>query len=254
MIGPNRTKEKLLAGETVFGCFLRYADPGFVEFLGYQGFDFLAFDAEHGTIEPRDCESLVRAAELRAVTPIVRVPNGERTTLQRFLDTGVQGVHVPVVERRADAEQIVRFVKYGPQGVRGLAGVRAAAYGQEPVADYVVAANRATLIMVHIETRDAVERLDEIAPVPGLDVLFIGPTDLSQSYGVPGQRTHPLVIEAGERIIAAARTAGIAAGIVVPDAEAATAWQERGVRYVTILAESLLARASRGFLEEAGKR
>src|SRR5437764_13540955 len=100
----NATKRKLRAGEPVFGCWVRYPDPGVAELLALQGFDFLVFGGEHGTIQPRDCEQLVRAAEVRDVTPIVRVTANEPPTILRFLDTGAQGVHVPFVNDEAEAE------------------------------------------------------------------------------------------------------------------------------------------------------
>src|SRR5712692_2312867 len=107
-------KEKLKAGETTFGCFVRYPDSSLVEVLGYQGWDFLVFDAEHGTLEPRECENMVRAAELRSTTPIVRVTTNLPPIILRFMDTGAQGVQVPWVNSVADAERAVRAVKYYP--------------------------------------------------------------------------------------------------------------------------------------------
>ena len=101
----NTTKAKLKAGETVFGCFLRYSDPTLVEVIGYQDWDFLVFDGEHGTIEPRDCENMVRAAELRNVTPIVRVTTNLSPIILRFMDTGAQGLHIPWVNSAAEAEK-----------------------------------------------------------------------------------------------------------------------------------------------------
>ncbi len=96
----NATKAKLNAGETVFGCFVRYPSSGLVELLGYQPWDFIVFDAEHGTIEPGDCEDMARAAELRGVTPVVRVTTNQPHIILRFMDTGAQGLHVPWVKNR----------------------------------------------------------------------------------------------------------------------------------------------------------
>ena len=197
----NITKTKLKAGETVFGCFVRYPDPGLIEFLGYQGWDFLVFDAEHGTVEPRDCENMTRAAELRGVTPIIRVTTNWQPIILRFLDTGAQGLLVPWVQSAAEAEAAVRSVKYQPQGIRGLAGVRAADYGQTlSLGEYVEQANAETLVVLQIETAQAIEQLPEILKVEGIDVIFIGPSDLSQSLGLPGQAQHPTVQAAMQRI------------------------------------------------------
>ena len=153
---PKVAKERLRAGELLYGCFLRYPDPGLTELLALQGFDFLVLDGEHGTMEPRDCENMVRGADVRGVPALVRVPVNEPPVILRFMDTGALGVHVPLVSSADDAERAVRAVKYGPRGTRGLTGVRAAAYGQrESLAEYVERANAETLVVVQIETRAA---------------------------------------------------------------------------------------------------
>ena len=155
----NAVKAKLKSGETVWGCFVRYPDAGLVEVLGYQPWDFIVFDGEHGLLEPRDCEHMVRAAELREVTPIVRVPTNQPHHILRLMDTGAQGCHVPWVNSASEADAAVRSVKYHPRGQRGLAGVRAADYGQAgSLADYTQRANAETLVVVHIETAEAVGR------------------------------------------------------------------------------------------------
>lgn len=250
----NNTKAKLRAGETVFGCFLRYADAGLVEFLGYQGWDFLVFDAEHGTLEPRDCEHMVRAAELRGVTPLARVTTNQPPVILRFLDTGAQGIHVPWVNSLDEARAAVRAVKYIPQGQRGLAGVRAADYGQGTAfMDYVRQANEETLVVLQIETREAIAQLPEIVALPDVDVIFIGPTDLSNSLDVPGQQDHPSVQEAMRKIIETVAASDKVLGMMVSNAAQARQWQERGARYITTTLESQLAPAMRQYLQGARK-
>jgi 4-hydroxy-2-oxoheptanedioate aldolase len=246
----NTTKAKLKAGESVLGCFVRYPDASLVEVLGYQPWDFIVFDGEHGTLEPRDCENMVRAAELRGVTPIVRVTTNLPPVILRFMDSGAQGLHVPWVNSAAEAENVVRSVKYYPRGIRGLAGVRAADYGQTmPIGEYVEQANRETLISIHIETAEAVERLPEIAAIDGIDVIFIGPTDLSQSYGVPGQPQHPSVQAGIQKIIDVVAKTNVALGVMVGTTDAARQWRARGARYIAIGFESLLAPAARDYLK-----
>lgn len=245
----NETKARLRAGDCVFGCFVRYPDPGLAELLALQGFDFLVFDGEHGTMEPRECENMVRAAELRGLTSVVRVPANQAPVILRFMDTGAQGVQVPLVTSAEDADAAVRSVKYWPRGTRGLAGVRAASYGQEePLADYVVQANEETLVVIQIETRDALEHVPQIAAVDGVDVVFIGPTDLSQTLGVPGQTSHPLVEEAFDTIVRGMVGSPAALGVLVPDAEGARRWRERGARYIAVTIDSLLVRSARELL------
>ncbi len=248
----NKTKARLKAGETVFGCFVRYPNATLIEVMGYQAWDFLVFDGEHGTLEPQDCEQMVRAAELQAVTPIVRVPTNQPPVILRLMDTGAQGLHVPWVNTAAEAEAAVRSVKYAPRGIRGLAGVRAADYGQRgTLGEYVESANRETLVVIHIETIEAVEQLPEIVKIDGIDVIFIGQTDLSHSLGVPGQTQHPSVQNAVNRIVDVVRETDLALGILVANAQIAHQWRERGARYIAIMLESLLLPAARDFLEKS---
>lgn len=248
----NHLKAKLKAGETAFGCFVRYPEAALVEMLGYYGWDYVMFDGEHSTITPRDCENLTRACELQNVTPLVRVTTNQPPTILRFLDTGVQGVMVPMINTIADAEAAVRAVKYHPRGNRGLAGSRAADYGQvQPFAfkDYIAKANAETMIIAQIETGAAVDALPEIIQVPDIDVIFIGPSDLSQSLGVPGEINHPLVQETMTRIVDAVAASDKALGILVPNAEAARQWQARGAQFILIVLEALLGPACRGYLQ-----
>lgn len=248
----NNTKARLKAGETVLGCFVRYPNASLVELLGYQPWDFLVFDGEHGTLEPRDCENMVRAAELRNVTPLVRVTTNQSHIILRLLDTGAQGLHVPWVNSAAEAEAAVQSVKYHPRGVRGLAGVRAADYGQRaPFSEYVQQANAETLVVIHIETAEAVEQLPQIAAIEGVDVIFVGPMDLSQSYGVPGQSNHPLVLGAIDRIVDTVAASPATLGAMVANAEAARHWHARGARYMAVAFEGLVMPAARDFLNAA---
>lgn len=246
---PNATKARLAAGETVYGCFIRYPDPGLAELVALQGFDFLVLDGEHGTMEPRECENMVRGAEVRDVTPLVRVPANDGPVILRFLDTGAQGVQIPLARSAEDAETAVRSVKYWPRGTRGLTGVRAAAYGQEePLDEYVARANDETLVVVQIETREALERVREIAAVDGVDVVFVGPTDLSHALGVPGQTSHPVVEEAYRTVIRAVADSPATLGVLVADAAGAHDWRERGARYIAVTIDSLLVRSARELL------
>jgi 4-hydroxy-2-oxoheptanedioate aldolase len=250
MMRTNTAKAKLKAGETIFGCFIRYPDASLVEVVGYQPWDFLVFDGEHGVLEPRDCENMVRAAELRGVTPIVRVPTNLPPQILRLMDTGPLGLHVPWVNSAAEADAAVRSVKYHPRGIRGLAGVRAADYGQAgSLGDYTQRANAETLVVIHIETAEAVERAGEIAAVDGVDVIFIGPTDLSQSLGVPGQPQHPDVLAAIGKVIQSVSQTSAALGIMVPNVAAARQWRARGMRYIAIGMENILAPAAREYLK-----
>ena len=237
----NRTKAKLASGEAVFGCFVRTAEPSLIEYVGMLGWDFLVFDAEHGTLQPADVESLCRAVEPRGTTPIVRVTTNDPPTILRFLDTGAHGIHVPWVNSAAEVERAVRSVKYTPRGIRGLAGSRASEWGlREPIAEYVERANRETLVVIHIETQDAVDAIDAYLAIDGVDVLFLGPTDLSQSLGHPGDLKHPDVLAALDRVadavVRSEKTLGIYAGSV----DMTKQWLDRGARYFTTSLEPFL--------------
>lgn len=250
----NTTKARLKAGETVHGCFVRYPEATLAEMLGYYGWDYLIFDGEHSTITPRDCENLVRACELQNVTPVVRVTTNNPPTILRFMDTGAQAAMVPMINSAAEAEAAVRAIKYHPRGNRGLAGVRPANFGQvQPFSfkDYIAQANAETMVIAQIETAQAVEALPEILQIPDIDVIFVGPSDLSQSLGHPGDVNHPEVQAMFDRIIELVTASDKALGTLVPNLEAALKWQARGARFMMITMEALLGPACRSFLQAA---
>jgi 4-hydroxy-2-oxoheptanedioate aldolase len=247
----NRTKAKLAAGEAAFGCFVRTPEPQLIEYVGMLGWDFLVFDAEHGPLQPREIEDLCRAIEPRGTTPIVRVTTNDAPTILRFLDTGVHGVHVPWVNSAAEAERAVRSVKYSPRGIRGLAGSRASEWGlREPIGDYVQRANRETLVVIQVETQDAVDAIDDYLAVDGVDVLFLGPTDLSQSLGHPGDLDHPDVLAALDRVADAVIGSGVTLGIYAGSVDMTKAWLDRGARYFTTSLEPFLRDGMRAYLQQ----
>ena len=166
------------------------------------------------------------------------------------MDTGAQGLQIPWVNTAIEADLAVRAVKYQPRGVRGLAGVRAADFLQRSsLGEYVKQANRETLVIIQVETAEAVENLHEIVAVDGVDVIFIGPSDLSHSLGLPGEITHPRVQEAFQQIIDIVNASDVALGTLVRDVESAKEWLAKGAQYLAISPEPLLVRASRDFLE-----
>lgn len=245
----NLTKQKLQNGETVYGLMTRNLEPGMIEFLAYQGWDFFIFDGEHGTLTPERCEDLARIAELRGVTGLARVTTNQRHIILRFMDTGIQGVMVPQVNSGDEAEDAIQSIKYGPRGVRGLAGVRAATYLQTMnYTEYVETANRETLSIIQVETKESVDDIDAILAVPDVDVVFIGRTDLSQSLGFPGQANHPTVEDYVERVFKAAEGTGVHVGVLVGSAEETKRWQERGSRFIVMTTGALLASSSKAYL------
>ncbi len=248
----NDIKKKLAAGEVAIGCFYRYRDPDLAEMISLQGFDFLVIDAEHGTIVPSDCQAIVRSAELHHVAPFVRVPNDERSTLLQYMDTGVLGAQVPMIETAESASEVVKSIKYQPVGQRGHAGSRAADYGQKmSLAHYIRYANEETLIAIQIETRQGLEALPQILKMDAVDVLFLGPTDMSNSLGHPGDLDHPDVVAVFDHVTTLTLNAGKTLGVMVGSADAAQQWIDRGARYIVITLEAMLRDGCQRYLAGA---
>lgn len=245
----NTTKHKLRNGEVVVGCFVAYADANLVEHMALLGWDFLVLDGEHGPLGAADFHDLSRAAELRGTTPVARVASNQPHLVLQALDSGAHGVQVPWVNSAEEAAAVVRAAKYVPEGNRGLAGVRAADWGlTEPLGDYIVRANRETLVVVHVETAAAVDAVAEMTGVDGVDVIFIGPSDLSHSLGVAGRLDHPLMRDALDRIADAVVGSGKALGIMAKSPAMAAEWRERGATYITTSLDALIAPNARDYV------
>lgn len=210
----NKMKSKLLSNIPTFGLSIMIPSPQLVEMAAKLGFDWVLIDCEHGTINPETVETLAMAAQANGITPIARPRTKSPADIQQVMDRGVMGVQVPHVNTVADAEAVVAAVKYHPIGKRGLAaGTRPANYGYGvSQSEYVEEANRETLVCVQFEDIEAIENADEILKVDNIDVFFIGPSDLSQSMGFPGQYDEPSVAHAinstFEKILKAGHVAG----------------------------------------------
>ena len=243
-------KAKLAAGEPAFGVSVMFPSPHVVEMLGALGFDWVLLDCEHGSLSPESVELMAMAAQASGMTPIARPATRSAEHIAQVLDRGVLGVQVPHVITADDARAAVQAVKYHPLGRRSLAaGTRAANYdARGSMADYVRDANEATLIAVQIEDREALPNLDAILAVQAIDVFFIGPSDLSQSMGHPGNAKAAPVAQAIEaalaRIRAAGKTPGMPSGV-----DNVSEVLAKGVRYVYTHVPRLLAAAARSYLE-----
>jgi 2-keto-3-deoxy-L-rhamnonate aldolase RhmA len=246
---PNKMKAKLAAGEPALGLSVMIPSAQVVEMAGALGFDWVLIDCEHGTITLETVELMIMAAEASDVTPIVRPRSNDPQDIVEVMDRGAAGVQVPHVVDGAAARAAVEAVKFHPLGRRGLAaGTRASGYGYRGSAgDFVTAANRETLVCVQIEDQAAVENIDEILQVEGVDVFFVGPSDLSQSMGYPGNPKADPVATAIDRtlkaIVAAGKTPGMPA---TTDNLAATV--DRGVRYIYTHLPTLLGAAAGEYL------
>jgi 2-keto-3-deoxy-L-rhamnonate aldolase RhmA len=248
-LNTNSVKARLKKGEVVVGSILNIPSARLAELAALCGFDYVAIDQEHGPIGIDVVEDMVRAVELHNVVPIVRVPSLQSHLILQALDAGAMGLHIPNVNTADDARKAVRFSKYAPAGERGLAGVRAARYGlQEKLADYCHQANNETMVIVHIESLEAVHNLDEMLTVEGVDVYFVGPSDLSNSLGRPGvfDAAHQTVVD---DTMARILKAGKVAGFIAPDAEVTRRYIEKGVRYLTNSTLQLMTTAAKSFLK-----
>jgi 2-keto-3-deoxy-L-rhamnonate aldolase RhmA len=218
----NRVKRILRQGGLALGTHVGgIPDPQIVEIIGLAGFDAAFIDMEHTSFDLHDVQAMVMAAERVGITPIVRTPGFDPAFILRLLDMGVQGIQVPHVGDAATAREAVKAVRYSPEGERGMAaGSRAAEFGHIPLVEHMASSNREILLACMIEDMAAVERIDEIAAVEGVDLLAVGPSDLSRSLGVAGHPDHPRLVAAIDRVrAAAANSAG--ARLAVPLAHAA---------------------------------
>ncbi len=250
----NRMKRLLAEGKPALGCSVMIPSPQAVELVAGVGFDWVLIDMEHGTIGLESAELMVMAAEARGITPIVRPPTNARRAISAAMDRGAQGVQVPHVNTAEDARDAVNAVRFGPGDNRGLAaGTRAGDYGLGlPVGDYIARTATESLVCVQIEHAAALDHVDEMLGVEGVDVFFIGPSDLSQSMGHPGDPKAPAVTaaidEVLEKIVAAGKTPGMPA--TAQNVEALIA---RGVRYIYTHLPRLLARGTAEFMAAAGR-
>jgi len=220
-------------GRVLCGPFLKLSDPAVAEICGLAGFDHVIIDCEHGPLSVGEAQNLIRAAELRGILPFVRVPRNEPSEILRALDVGAVGVHVPHVSTADDARRAVDACRFHPEGERGVCRfVRAAGYTSVPAAQHFAEANARTIVVLHIEGTEGLDHLSEILEVRGVDVVFIGPYDLSQSCGIPGEVHHPKVREKMEGAVAQARAANAVVGTFVESPDEADVWVRLGVQYI----------------------
>ena len=249
----NPMKYKLLAGKPAFGVSVMFPSPHIVDMVGRLGFDWVLIDCEHGSISVESVELMVLAAEAAGVTPIARPSINSLEAIGQLMDRGVMGVQVPHVNTAEDARRAVQAVKYYPMGERGMAaGVRSSIYGfHSSMAEYAEDSNKETLVCIQLEEAEAVENVEELLAVEGVDVFFVGPSDLSQSLGYPGRPDTPEVSEAMEHVFSTVRAAGKVSGSA-GNAAATRRYLDQGVGYLYTHVTTLLSSASRTFLEDVG--
>ena len=207
-----KIKKKFKEGDVSIGSWMSMAHVSIAEILASAGYDWVVIETEHTAIDVSEVLRLIIAIEGRGAIPLVRLAWNDPIQAKAVMDSGAAGVLVPMVNSKADAELAVNSIKYPPLGFRGVGLARAQGYGVA-FDKYVEASNRDSLLMVQIEHIDAVENIDEILSVPGIDGTFIGPYDLSLSMGLAGKLDHPDVESAKQRVVTATKAHGLTAGI-----------------------------------------
>lgn len=226
-------KEKLGKGQIVIGTFGKFSSPAAAEILGYLGFDFIIPDMEHATLDYHQIENLIQVADGAGISTVIRVPGRDESPILRILDAGGQGIQVPGVDSPEEARKVVEAARYQPLGNRGLSySTRAARYTLKDKEQHLFDSHAKQLVVVQIESKQGMDNIEDIGAMEGIDVLFLGPADLSNSLGIPGQTNHPLVQEALQRLCEVTRRHGKTAGTFVANREQAARALEAGVRYL----------------------
>ncbi len=225
-------KKRIANGELLIGCWLNLGSSISAEIVGLAGFDWALVDFEHGSGSEKDILLQLQALEHTNAAPIVRVESCARQRIHRMLDFGAEGIMVPRIETPAETQLAASALRYQPDGLRGVARmVRAAQYGYK-FDQYFKNSNNNIVGVIQIETEESLNHLGEISGVDGVDVIFIGPMDLSTALGITGQWDHPTFREVIKETVKAAKKAGKAAGILLPDTGEFSKYFDLGYRFI----------------------
>lgn len=248
-------KQRLQNGEAVNGCWLNLGSPLTAEIVGQSGFDWVLIDLEHGAGSEKDVLAQLQALASTPTAAFVRVESGDAARISRVLDMGAAGVMCPKVNNAAEAKKVINGIHYPPFGNRGVAKmVRATAFGLN-FDQYYKESKENILGIIQIETVEALNHLDDIAALEGVDVLFIGPADLSMELGIFGQFDNPIFLDAVKNIVQAAQNAGKATGILFFNPGDYKKYHDMGIRFIACGADATFvadgARAMAKKLKEA---
>jgi 2-keto-3-deoxy-L-rhamnonate aldolase RhmA len=233
----NRLKARLLGSKSpCYGTWISSASPVNLDALKGEGFEWFMIDTEHSPVNPETVAAMIASLGEDGPTPLVRVGDVNQYLIKQALDAGAQGVLVPLVSTEAQARSAVSFAKYPPDGVRGAAAAAASRYGVE-LATYLRSANHETLVGIQIETRDALDNLELLAEVKGVDILFVGPQDLTLSLGLLDDRRNPRVRDAMRCVVEACERHGRIPGTLVVDPEEKRAAVELGFRFISLASD-----------------
>ncbi len=229
----NQVRQKLLNGESVIGLQVGLASPHVTELLAHSGFDWLALEMEHTSIDSRDLEYMMMAMNGTETIPLVRPSVDVPHDIQKALDAGAMGVFAPMIKTAADAEAIVKATRYPPEGTRGCGPLRASRYTLD-YDDYLARANEHMLVTFILETKEALENLEEIMSVPGVDALYFGPFDLCYSMGLnPLNLPMPEIEEEIDRAVELSKKTGVAVGIGAGTPEELNRRLDQGMRFMS---------------------
>lgn len=242
----NTLKSKLAAAQAAILGWCTTGHPLLIETIAHAGFDAVVMDMQHGAVDAGELLGALQAISTSAATPLVRVPWNDPASIMKALDFGAYGVICPMIETAADVQRLVAACRYPPQGMRSFGPTRGRLYGG---ASYALRANDTVLAIAMIETRAAMENLDAIVQVPGLDALFVGPADLSQAFGGPAgsdwdEGPVPALLE---RTLTVARAAQMPVGIFTRSSTYALRMVARGFSFVTVDSDL-------GYVEQGAKR
>lgn len=240
MSGRSDLKAKLKEKKTLFGTFIKVKDPALVECCGYAGFDFIIVDDEHGSFSFSDAENLVRAAEVAHIAPVMRIPCCPHA-LTHALDIGMSAVMIPSLTNVTDAERIASFSKYSPRGNRGTSiDQKSARYGFCSPGEYFKSANENTMLILQLESKELLDQLEAFLSVKQLDMVFIGPGDLSDSFGKSGDLECPEVQTAVQHITAACQERNIPVGIYAGTPAQAQRYAHMGIQFIAFSTDLML--------------
>jgi len=250
---PNTVKARLYQNDACFGTWINSSSPTIVDYLRHLKFDWFLIDTEHAPVNQETMVHLLQLIGDSQVVPIVRVGANDQYLIKLALDSGALGIVVPLINSKEEAERAVSFSKYPPNGVRGVGPVRAHRYGLD-FGSYLRAANQDILVVGQIETNEALQHVDEILQVEGLDVAFFGPSDMTMSLGLIDDRTNPRVIEAMKLVVESCKKHGKIPGILTVTTQETKTAIDLGFKFIGLSSDMrFVASGAKEFLKAVGR-
>lgn len=249
----NSLNKTLRSHGTAIGTWISSGSVNAVDILSNLPFDWFVLDMEHSAITTETVGTMLQVMDRDRITPLVRVGQTDQALFKTVLDAGAYGLVVPMVNTPEEAERAVRYAKYPPRGVRGVAGVKASNYGLT-LGKYIRTANDQTTMILQVETPEALRNLDAIVATEGVDVVFIGPSDMTMTLGLLDDRTNPKVIDAMNSVVKACEKAGKAAGTMAAGQDEIKRDLEMGFRFLSVASDVRhLLTGARAMLSTAGR-